>query len=130
MASADADNTSAPTWPGAPTITAGGARARSSFIWTATNIPTICGTGTEDYFCGSYNFDPSPRHNEGYITYTTPYAGFHQVIRAEGDYKITTTGWACTAGTFSIPIRFDADLRVTMQALGWGYNHRYLPLAR
>ena len=20
-------------------------------------FPTICGTGTEDYFCGSYNFD-------------------------------------------------------------------------
>ena len=26
------------------------------------------------------------------------------------------------------PIRFDSDLRVTMQALGWGYNRRYLPL--
>ena len=25
------------------------------------HIPTICGTGTEDYFCGSYNFDPSAR---------------------------------------------------------------------
>ena len=23
-----------------------------------TDFPTICGTGTEDYFCGSYNFDP------------------------------------------------------------------------
>ena len=21
-------------------------------------FPTICGTGTEDYFCGAYNFDP------------------------------------------------------------------------
>ena len=20
-------------------------------------FPTICGTGTEDYFCGAYNFD-------------------------------------------------------------------------
>ena len=24
-------------------------------------FPTICGTGTEDYFCGSYNFDPRRR---------------------------------------------------------------------
>ena len=22
-------------------------------------FPTICGTGTEDYFCGAYNFDPA-----------------------------------------------------------------------
>ena len=21
-------------------------------------FPTICGTGTEDYFCGAYDFDP------------------------------------------------------------------------
>ncbi len=29
-------------------------------------FPTICGTGTEDYFCGSYGFPES---------YTTAYAG-------------------------------------------------------
>ena len=28
-------------------------------------FPTICGTGTEDYFCGSYNFDVG-RDNGGY----------------------------------------------------------------
>ena len=27
-------------------------------------FPTICGTGTEDYFCGSYNFDPYVAHAE------------------------------------------------------------------
>ncbi len=26
------------------------------------------------------------------------------------------------------PIRFDSDLKVTMQALGWRSGHRYLPL--
>ena len=89
--------------------------------------PTICGTGTEDYFCGSYNFDPSPRHNQGYVTFTTPYAGFHQVIRGDNDYRhqlrMGMYRWHITD-----PIRFNADLRVTMQALGWGYNRRYLPL--
>ncbi|MDR2375014.1 MAG: DUF2961 domain-containing protein, partial [Treponema sp.] len=42
--------------------------------------PTICGTGTEDYFCGSYGFgDPyTPDH---YASYSTPYVGFHEIKR-------------------------------------------------
>jgi hypothetical protein len=39
-----------------------------------TNFPTICGTGTEDYFCGSSNFDVV-----GYQAFCTPYAGLYQV---------------------------------------------------
>ena len=35
--------------------------------------PTICGTGTEDYFCGSYNFENPQTHQ--YQTFTTPYSG-------------------------------------------------------
>ena len=27
-------------------------------------FPTICGTGTEDYFCGSYNFETPRRRQE------------------------------------------------------------------
>ena len=34
--------------------------------------PTICGTGTEDYFCGSYNFDREGQYRE----FSTAYAGF------------------------------------------------------
>jgi hypothetical protein len=35
-------------------------------------FPTICGTGTEDYFCGSYNFE----NKETKVPeFTTPYAG-------------------------------------------------------
>jgi hypothetical protein len=26
------------------------------------------------------------------------------------------------------PIRFEENIKVTMQTLGWGYNQRYLPL--
>ena len=46
-------------------------------------FPTICGTGTEDYFCGSYNFDRGGK----YIEFSTPYAGLHQVIRPDGTYR-------------------------------------------
>ena len=42
-------------------------------------FPTICGTGTEDYFCGSYNFEN--RETQQYQEFTTPYAGLPQVIR-------------------------------------------------
>src|SRR5687767_2072958 len=38
-------------------------------------FPTICGTGTEDYFCGSYNFDTrGPDGKQRYTEFTTPYA--------------------------------------------------------
>jgi hypothetical protein len=89
--------------------------------------PTICSTGLEDYFCGSYNFDPSEKHDQGYVTYTTPYAGFHQVIRPRDDYH-TQMRFGLYRWHIVDPIRFESNLRVTMQALGWGRNGRYLPL--
>ena len=46
------------------------------------DFPTICGTGTEDYFGGSYNFDIG----DGYKDYQTPYAGL-TVIRPDGLYQ-------------------------------------------
>ena len=45
--------------------------------------PTICGTGLEDYICGSYNFDVGGK----YVEFTTPYSGLHQVIRPDGLYQ-------------------------------------------
>src|SRR5260370_29374056 len=52
-------------------------------------FPTICGTGTEDYFCGSYNFDPGnpgiagmrEHYKTHYREFTTPYAAMPHVIR-------------------------------------------------
>ncbi|MCX7009369.1 MAG: DUF2961 domain-containing protein, partial [Kiritimatiellaeota bacterium] len=53
-------------------------------------FPTICGTGTEDYFCGSYDFSvrearqlfPSGETTTTkiYRTFSTPYAGLAQVF--------------------------------------------------
>ena len=88
--------------------------------------PTICGTGTEDYFCGSYNFDIG-KENGGYREFTTPYAGLPQVIRPDGLYDAQTR-FGMYRWHIMDPIRFEQDLRVTIQALGWRSGGRYLPL--
>lgn len=87
---------------------------------------TICGTGTEDYFCGSYNFDVG-RENGGYREFTTPYAGLPQVLRPDGLYQ-SQTRFSMYRWHIVDPIRFQHDLRVTIQALGWRGDGRYLPL--
>jgi Protein of unknown function (DUF2961) len=96
-------------------------------------FPTICGTGAEDYFCGAYNFDPGatdPNAKRAYHEYSTAYAGLPQVIRPDGVYNSQ-----CRFGLYRWhildPIRFERELRVTIQALGWRTdrrNTRYLPL--
>jgi hypothetical protein len=89
--------------------------------------PTICYTGLEDYFCGSYNFDPSPQHNQGYVPFTTPYAGCPQIIRPSTDYR-TQMRFGLYRWHIPDPVRFETDLKVTVQALGWDRFGRYLPL--
>ena len=91
-----------------------------------TEFPTICGTGTEDYFCGSYNFDVG-KENGGYREFTTPYAGLPQVIRPDGLYQ-SQQRFGLYRWHLMDPIRFEQDLRVTIQALGWRNGGRYLPL--
>ena len=86
-------------------------------------FPTICGTGTEDYFCGSYNFDRKGQYTE----FCTPYSGLHQVIRPDGAYR-SNQRFGLYRWHITDPIRFDKDLKVTIQALGWRGEGRYLPL--
>ena len=86
--------------------------------------PTICGTGTEDYFCGSYNFENM--HTRQYQEFTTPYAGLPQVIRPDGVYA-SQQRFGLYRWHIVDPIRFDRDLRVTIQSLGWRSDGRYLP---
>jgi len=86
-------------------------------------FPTICGTGTEDYFCGSYNFDVDGQYRE----FTTPYAGMPQVLRPDGTYR-SQQRFGLYRWHLTDPIRFRIDLRVTMQALGWRPGWRYLQL--
>ncbi len=88
-------------------------------------FPTICGTGTEDYFCGSYNFENLKERR--YQEYNTPYAGLPQVLRPDGVY-VSQTRFSLYRWHLPDPVRFAQDLRVTVQALGWRSDHRFLPL--
>lgn len=85
--------------------------------------PTICGTGTEDYFCGSYNFENQKTHQ--FEEFCTPYAGLHQVIRPNGVY-ISQQRYGLYRWHILDPIRFEKDLKVTIQDLGWRNDGTYL----
>jgi hypothetical protein len=87
--------------------------------------PTICGTGTEDYFCGSYNFEN--RETKKYQVFTTPYSGLPQVIIPDGVYD-SQQRFGLYRWHIVDPVRFRKNLRVTIQALGWRSGGRYLPL--
>jgi hypothetical protein len=77
--------------------------------------PTLCGTGTEDYFGGAWCFG---------ATYSAPFLGYplgdveNRVGGRHGLYRFHIMD----------PIRFGEDLKVTMQAIGWRSENRYLPL--
>ena len=91
-------------------------------------FPTICGTGTEDYFCGSYGFVSRTDEGFEYIDYTTPYAGFHVIKPDDNVINKSQTRFGMYRWHITDPIRFHQDLKVTMQALGWRSGGRYLPL--
>ncbi|MGE5598552.1 MAG: glycoside hydrolase family 172 protein [Bacteroidota bacterium] len=87
-------------------------------------FPTICGTGTEDYFGGAWNFE----HPKGeYGLYSTSFLGLPQVIKPDGLYQ-SQQRFGMYRWHIMDPIRFERDLRVTIQALGWRSGGRYLPL--
>ncbi|HLL42911.1 MAG TPA: glycoside hydrolase family 172 protein [Segetibacter sp.] len=86
-------------------------------------FPTINGTGTEDYFCGSYNFEN--KKTKQYQEFSTPYAGLHQVIRPDGLY-LSQQSFGMYRWHILDPIRFNNDLRITIQDLGWRHDGRYL----
>lgn len=90
--------------------------------------PTIAGTGTEDYFGGAWNWE----HPKGqYGVYSTAYLGLPQVIQPDGLYR-SQSRFGMYRWHVQDPIRFQEDLRVTIQALGWRSalveKPRYLPL--
>lgn len=79
-------------------------------------FPTICGTGTEDYFLGSYGFAEP---------YTTANAGTVLPASTEGELPNL---WSLYRWHIQDPICFNKDLKITIQALGWGPDGRYLKL--
>ena len=81
-----------------------------------TEYPTICGTGTEDYFCGAWAF--------GGETYSTPFLGYPLYRKEPGEVPMHGLyRWHVMD-----PIRFKEDLKVTIQALGWWPNRKFEPL--
>jgi len=86
------------------------------FVDGDAEYPTICGTGTEDYFCGAWGFGDEP--------FTSLYTGY-PLYQREG-VKVPKHGlyrWHIMD-----PIRFHTDLKVTMQALGWWPGGKFQPL--
>jgi hypothetical protein len=93
------------------------------FLDGDTDHPTICGTGTEDYFGGAWNFDLDGT----YRAYCTPYLGLHQVLPPEEIYR-PDQRFGMYRWHVRDPICFERELRVTVQALGWRDVETYLPL--
>jgi hypothetical protein len=100
------------------------------FMDSDAKFPTICGTGTEDYFCGSYNFETVKKNAAGvaerdYTEFCTPYSGLHQVIRGDGHDQVKKR-FGLYRWHIMDPVRFEKDLKVTIQDLGWRQGGRYL----
>lgn len=77
--------------------------------------PTICGTGTEDYFGGAWCFGE---------TYSTAFLGYPLGRQDEGRAPLH----AMYRWHILDPIRFRRSLRVTIQALGWMADGKFMPL--
>ena len=95
-----------------------------------TQFPTINGTGTEDYFCGSYDFDTRKKNDAGgettnYTEFSTAYTGLPQVIRGDGHYNVMQR-FGLYRWHIMDPVRFEKNLKVTIQDLGWRSGGRYL----
>jgi hypothetical protein len=85
------------------------------FLDSDPEYPTICGTGTEDYFGGAWGFGD---------TFSTPFLGYPLWRKEPGEVpKHGLYRWHIMD-----PIRFRERLHVTIQALGWWPNGRFQPL--
>lgn len=82
-------------------------------------FPTICGTGTEDYFGGAFDWIVDGR----YTTYSTPFMGMHQAILPDGAF-ISQPRFSMYRWHIADPIRFHEDIRITIQDLGTPRNGR------
>lgn len=94
------------------------------FLDSDAEFPTICGTGTEDYFGGAWNFEVL---GEGYREFSTPYLGMPQVIKPDGLYA-SQQRFGLYRWHIADPVHFAERISVNIQALGWQRGHRFLPL--
>jgi hypothetical protein len=78
-------------------------------------FPTICSTGTEDYFGGAWGFGE---------TFCGPFLGYPLWRKEPGEVpRHALYRWHILD-----PVVFKRDLKVTVQALGWYPNGKFQPL--
>ncbi len=90
-----------------------------------TEFPTICGTGTEDYFGGSHCYVEEWKSNMDeavYKDFSSLYAGFYLV---KGAFNKPLSRFDMYRWHVTDPVRFESDLKITVQALGWKENGAY-----
>lgn len=98
------------------------------------DAPTICGTGTEDYFGGAWGFVMDHARSLAPTTYSTPFLGYPQACCEPSPHsKQLMQPRVPQHGLYRFhipdPVRFERDLRVTVQALGWhAATGKYQPL--
>ena len=92
------------------------------------DYPTVCSTGTEDYFGGAWSFAEQRDGHTRERTFCAPYVGYPFYSVRDGaianqyhdDYCPPMRGlyrWHIPD-----PIRFDSELRVKLQQIGSGYE--------
>ena len=77
--------------------------------------PTICGTGTEDYFGGAWGLAE---------TFCAPFSGYPYWDREAEHPRHGLYRWHILD-----PVHFRRDLRVTIQTLGFQPGRKFIPLA-
>jgi len=84
--------------------------------------PTICGTGTEDYFGGAWGFQDEGQREQ---PFSSPFLGLPLVRQEPNEVpKYGLYRWHILD-----PIRFQKNLRATIQALGWWPGGKFQPLS-
>ena len=92
------------------------------------DYPTICGTGTEDYFGGSWSFASVEDGRTIEHTYSTQYLGYPYYSRHDDLVKNPYHNDDCPPmrGFYrwhiQDPVFFESDLKVTVQQIGVGHN--------
>jgi hypothetical protein len=98
------------------------------------DAPTICGTGTEDYFGGAWGFVMDHARSLAPTPYSTLFLGYPQALyepSAASGQRMQPRVPQHGLYRFHIPdpVVFHQDLRVTVQALGWHVQTgKYQPL--
>lgn len=82
---------------------------------------SICFTGTEDYFGGSFNWEVEGE----YVTYSTPYMGMFYYQKPDGLYHIQPR-FSMYRWHIADPINFRKSIKVSIQDLGWKKENLYL----